>query len=174
MKKWYQDKEYIEIVNDIINNHEFKKLNDYKHHSGKRFNHCIRVSYYSYLLSKKLKLDYKASARAGVLHDFFLVNNQSIAIKERINVLVNHPLLALENSKKYFTLSDLEQDIIKSHMFPINIFMIPKHRESWLVNFIDDLCSIYERAFVLKNSFIKGVKNIALKTPLRRIVKAYN
>ena len=48
-------------------------------------------------------------------------------------MLVNHPKIALENSIKYFDLNDLEQDIIKAHMFPVGK-TVPKYLESWIVN----------------------------------------
>ena len=44
---------------------------------------------------------------------------------------------------KYFKLDEIQQDIIKTHMFPCN-FDIPKYKESWLVSGVDKLVSTYE------------------------------
>ena len=139
-----EDKEYHNIVDNILKHKEFIKLKDYKHHGLTRYDHVVRVSYWSYKIAKKLRLDYKSVARAGLLHDFFFVNNQAITLGERIKVFCNHPKLALENSKKYFDINKQEEKIILSHMFPANI-RIPTSLESWLVNIIDTVVSIYDR-----------------------------
>ena len=152
--KWKDDKEYIELVKDILDIDEFKELKNYKHHGGNRLDHCIRVSYRSYKITKKLKMRYKETARAGLLHDFFLVNNQAIKFTTRLKVLVIHPRIAVENSKKYFEISKLEENIIHSHMFPINL-TLPRSIESIIVNLVDDGASIYERFYEFKNKLKK-------------------
>lgn len=160
MNKYYNNKEYMIIVKDILDNDKFKSLSDYKHHGDNRMNHSIRVSYYSYLLSKKLHLKSVEVARAGLLHDFFFVNNQELDIITRIKVLFTHPYIALDNSKKIFKINTLEENIIKSHMFPIGI-VLPKHKESWLVNMVDDYFSIYERlisTFLSIKDFVTNIK----------------
>ena len=143
-----EDKEYHNIVDNILKHKEFIKLKDYKHHGLTRYDHVVRVSYWSYIIAKKLRLDYKSVARAGLLHDFFFVNNQAITLGERIKVFCKHPKLALENSKKYFDINKQEEKIILSHMFPANI-RIPTSLESWLVNIIDTVVSIYDRIISL-------------------------
>ena len=136
--------EYLNIVKDIINNKEFLKLKNYKHHGISRYSHVLRVSRWTYNYCKKHKLDYISATRAALLHDFFFVNNQKVSLLTRIKVLFTHPKLALENSKKYFKLNNKEEKIILSHMFPVGIRM-PTSREAWIVNIIDDIASIYER-----------------------------
>lgn len=138
----YDDYEYKNIVNDILCNREFKKLDDYKHHGINRIEHSRRVSFISYKLCKRLGLDYVSAARGGLLHDFFL--NKYVK-KERTDLLLNHPTIALYNSKKHFNLNNIEMDVIKSHMFPVNIKYIPKYRESYIVSFVDKLACVYER-----------------------------
>ena len=63
--------------------------------------------------------------------------------------MIKHPEYALENSKKYFDLSPMEEDIILSHMFPIGSH-IPKYFESWMVDFIDDVASVYEKSTIVR------------------------
>ena len=139
MNKFYSDIEYFNIVDDILDNDKFKKTNDCKHHGLTRMEHSIKVSYYSYKISKKLKLDYKATARAGLLHDFFI--NEDIEQKN-ISAFI-HPYKSLDNSKQYFYLSEKEEDIIISHMFPILPHKIPKYLESWLVSLTDKIAIAY-------------------------------
>ena len=144
MKKYSKDEKYLETVNEILNNEEFKKLKEYRHHGIDRLTHSINVSYRSYRIIKFLGLNSKAAARAGLLHDFFMVNNQEIKLSKRTKVLFKHPVYALENSKKYFELSKVEENIIKSHMFPIGL-RIPIYVESWIVDLVDDFMSVHER-----------------------------
>ena len=138
------DNEYNDIVKDILDNKEFNKLKEYKHHGITRYDHVLRVSKWTYKVSKKWKLDYVSATRAGLLHDFFFVNNQEVKLSYRIKVLFIHPKMALEKSKKYFKLNKKEERIILSHMFPVGL-CIPLSLEGWIVNIADDIASIYER-----------------------------
>ncbi len=148
MKKYYDDIEYINYVNDILNHDEFKKLGNIIHHEDNRLDHSIRVSYRAYKLAKLLKLDYTSVARAGLLHDFFFTDNKLVSKKERVKTLFNHPIEACDNASKYFYLSELEKDIITTHMFPIGK-RVPKYAESWLVDMVDDCVSIREKGKVV-------------------------
>jgi uncharacterized protein len=107
-----REKQYLNIVNDILNHKAFRKTKDITHHGLNRFDHSARVSYYSYRIAKFLKLDYEAVARGGLLHDFFLVDNGVISVKEKMDTLVNHPKYAALFAAKYFELSDKEKDMI--------------------------------------------------------------
>lgn len=142
MKK-YNDCEFFDIVNHILENEEFRKLDDIRHHGITRLNHCMRVAYYSYLITKFLRLNYVEVTEAALLHDFFTDELES---KNMIVSLIRHPYIALDNSKKYFNLSMMQEDIIKTHMFPVSL-VPPKYIESWIVDIIDDICAIYERFY---------------------------
>ena len=73
LNKAANDKEYIELVKDIINNDVVKEMKKYRqHYDVNTFEHCMNVSYISYKICKKLKWDYKSMARAAMLHDLFL------------------------------------------------------------------------------------------------------
>ena len=145
MANYELDEEYMRIVSHILNNEEFSKLKDIKHHNSTRLNHCLKVSYKSYVIAKKLKLDYEDVARAGLLHDFYLgqVNEQKGVKDKFLLFTTQHPGQAVKNSLKYFNLSDKEIDIIRTHMFPVDI-KVPKYAESWLVSFIDKTVSTKE------------------------------
>ena len=45
MKKYYEDREYLNKVYDILNNEEFQKMEKIIHHEGNRLDHSIRVTY---------------------------------------------------------------------------------------------------------------------------------
>ena len=63
--------EYKMIVSEVINNSEFIKRKEYRHHENiSVYTHSLMVSYYSYKIAKKMHLDYESTAIAGILHDF--------------------------------------------------------------------------------------------------------
>ena len=66
----YLVKEYYSIVEDILDNEEFNKLRNIEHHGITRFDHSMKVSYYSYVIAKKINFNYKEMARGALLHDF--------------------------------------------------------------------------------------------------------
>ena len=144
----YKNKEFNLLIQPIVENEEFIKTKQIKHHGLTRYDHSRRVAYFSYLVTKFLRLDYKETTKAAMLHDFFTteVENENAIFKLR-----RHPNHAVENSQKYFNLSDKQVDIIKTHMFPVT-FTPPKYLESWIVDIVDDVVSIYERGFWLKKS----------------------
>lgn len=150
-----REKRYLDIVDDILEHNEFIKTKDITHHGMNRYDHSVRVSYYSYKIAKLLKLDYEEVARGGLLHDFFLVDNEVISMKERLNTLVNHPKYAEAYASKYFELSPKERDIILAHMFPISITTVPKYAESWVVNTVDNVISVFEAIYSTKGQFVK-------------------
>ena len=153
--------EFESIISDIDNSNEFQKTKEIVHHGMNRYDHSRRVSYYSYKIAKKLGLSYEEVARAALLHDFFLVNNKNISIKEKMNTLVNHPKYALKYSEKFFDRTEKEKDIIVTHMFPVAPTRVPKYAESWLVDIVDDVVAIVEEVQVKKRQAI-GFANFFL------------
>ena len=148
-----KNKEYKKIIKDIIRNKDFKNLYNIEHHGISRMEHSIKISYYSYIIAKKLKMDYVSVARGGLLHDFFLSGDER-NIKEKFLDTFTHPKKALNTSRKTFDINKLEEDIIVSHMFPFYISM-PKHKESVLVNLVDKVIGFKElvRGFACKLSY---------------------
>ncbi len=140
LRELYQS-EFEFIIKEILNNNEFLKTKEKVHHGISRYDHLMRVSFYSFLITKLLKLNYIETTRAALLHDFFIDETKS---DSRVGALKNHPNYALENAKKYYVLTPLQEDIIKTHMFPIT-FTPPKYIESWIVDIIDDIAGVYEK-----------------------------
>ena len=67
--KIIENEEFESIIKDIDESESFQKTRDIVHHCSNRYDHCRRVAYYSYLITKKLNLSYEETARAGLLHD---------------------------------------------------------------------------------------------------------
>ena len=154
-----RDSDYKKIVENILENKEFNKLKLIEHHGISRFDHALKVSYYSYKIAKAMGLDYEGTARGGLLHDFFL-SHEHRSKKDRFISTFTHPSKALETAKTHFMLSRKEEDMIRSHMFPINI-SIPKYLESWIISSVDKLVAVSEFAFKFKFK-VRYVYNIAL------------
>ena len=138
--------EFYEINRDILENKHFNELKNYRHHGITRYEHSCKVAYYTYRITRKTNKNYKEITRAALLHDFFTDEVKKVWVLKKCT---NHPKIALENSKKYFELSELQEDIILSHMFPIGLRM-PRYKESWLVDLIDDFSAIVEKTFSLR------------------------
>lgn len=137
-----KDNEYNLIVDNILKNEEFNKISKIEHHGITRLEHSLKVSYYSYRIAKKLKLNYVETARGGLLHDFFLSDNNR-SDKEKLVDTFTHPKKAAHKSDTIFKINDLEKDIIIGHMFPF-YRAIPKYSESWIVNLTDKVIGGYE------------------------------
>ena len=145
MEEEIKDEEYLYIINHILENNEFKKIKNIKHHNTTRLNHSLKVSYYSYKIARILGLDYEEVARGGLLHDFYIDEIRKChKIKDKIILFsTKHPNDAVVNASNNFELSEKEINIIKSHMFPVD-YRIPKYAESWIVSLVDKVLSFGE------------------------------
>ena len=138
----YKDEEFRQIIKPILDNSNFEETKNITHHGITRYDHSMRVAYFSYIITKFLRLDYKETTEAALLHDFF---TEEVKDKNQVARLRQHPTYAVKNAKKYFDLSEKQEDIIKTHMFPVT-FTPPKYLESWIVDLVDDISAIYEQA----------------------------
>ena len=138
--------EFLNIVNDILENETFQNLNFYKHHYGfTRLEHSLSVAYKSYLICKFLHLDYRAIARAGLLHDLFFYDCESSDTRPEHHIWI-HPKIALNNAEKLFVLNKKERDIILKHMWPITLIP-PKYIESFIITLVDKYCALKEWSY---------------------------
>lgn len=136
--------EFSLCINELINDPVVQSMENIKHHvhSVSCLDHCVFVSYMSFVICKKLNLNYTAAARAGLLHDLYLCD-WSKTETSRFQRLLIHPEMALKNASQ-FELSELEQDIIIKHMWPVTLSRVPSYRESVVVNIADKICAAIE------------------------------
>lgn len=133
--------EFNSIIEDITKNKKFNKLNKQLHHGISRYEHSMRVAKWTYNVTNFFHMKNKEdTTRAALLHDFYVDEDLT---GNSVSRLGTHPNAALENSLKYYKLTNVQQDIIKSHMFPCTMVM-PKYKESWLVSGVDKVVSTYE------------------------------
>ena len=144
------DREFISIIDELLQNKEYKKLGSEYHHGTTRLEHSIRVAKKTYIATKKRGLNYKEATRAALLHDFFLEDQLTTKM---LKTAYEHPQLAYKNACKYYPLTKKEGNIIRSHMFPLSK-EFPKSREALIVTLSDKQIAIYEYAkykFNIKN-----------------------
>ena len=137
--------EFYEIVRDIIDNPNVMALSEHvQHHKTSRYEHCMSVSYITYLICKKFGLDYISAARGAMLHDFYFYDwrNKHVEGQKKFHAM-RHPNIALTNAQDIFELNDLERDIIKKHMWPMTI-ILPSYWESFIVTLVDKYCATVE------------------------------
>jgi uncharacterized protein len=135
--------EYQDCVRDLMKNETVLLMSNFMQHGNVTcLQHCILVSYKSYLLCRMLKLDYKSAARGALLHDLFLYDWHEKDDTRGLHAF-SHPYTALRNANGAFVLNDREQDIIKKHMWPLTVVM-PKFPESLIVSAVDKYCAVTE------------------------------
>lgn len=106
--------------------------------------HCLRVAGTACLLADELGLNVDRSAliRGALLHDYFLYDWHDKANGHRWHGFT-HPGTALRNASEDWTLTPIEQEIIRKHMFPLTP-VPPTCREAWLVCVADKICAAQE------------------------------
>lgn len=147
-EKIFADKEYMQIVKDLIINETVLRMKIYRQHFNVScFDHCLFVSYNSYLICKKHNLDYKSVARAGLLHDLFLYDWRKREEGRKGLHAFTHGKTALENALKITNLNDKERDIIIKHMWPVTL-SLPKYKETFVITYVDKCIAIAEKKVV--------------------------
>ena len=133
--------EFHQLIEPYQNHPKILDMKNCKHHGIDRYDHSFRVAYHTYKVTKTLKLNYKSATKAAFLHDFFI---DEVKKEKAIGRLQKHPAVAVKNAKEYFGLTEMEESMIQTHMFPVTI-KPPKQIEGWILDIIDDIASIYER-----------------------------
>lgn len=153
--------EFQEIIKELIENENVQAMKNYiQHFNTDCYEHCYTVAYICYSIAKKLNWDYKAVARAGMLHDLFLYNWRIRENGRKGLHAFTHAKCAYKNAIKIFDLTEKEQNMIKTHMFPITIIP-PKSKEGFLLTIVDKYCALYEGAkYLSEKAMYKDVIKI--------------
>ncbi len=145
--------EYISNTQDILSSPAILKLGDYRQHIGtSRLNHSISVSYKSFLIARFFGWNSRAAARGGLMHDMFYYNFKESPLSAREHCR-SHPKEAFDNADTNFSLTKLEGEIIKNHMW-LAVWTPPKHKEAFLVAMVDKYCAATE---AVKGLFSKAI-----------------
>lgn len=108
------------------------------------YEHSVSVAYVSVWLVCRLGLqvDLGSLIRGALLHDYFLYDWHKAEDAGKWHGF-HHAKRALDNAQKDFQLNPVERDVIRKHMFPLNI-RPPRYRESLLVSCADKICALCE------------------------------
>jgi uncharacterized protein len=82
-----------------------------------------------------------------MLHDFYLYDWHTPDHSHRLHGF-RHPRTALNNAKKYYSLNQVEADIIEKHMWPLTLTKAPLCREAMLVCLVDKYISTTETLYI--------------------------
>lgn len=109
------------------------------------YDHVISVVRLSFYINRRFRLGAPDSelVRGAFLHDFYLYDWHENGYPGRLHGL-HHPKIALEEASRRYVLTPAEQNIIKSHMWPLTLFYLPKCRAACIVCLADKICSAYE------------------------------
>ena len=150
-----KQEEYYSYVKDLLDDKSVLSLGEFRHHIGTtRFQHSLNVSYYTFLLCRMFRLNTRAAARAGLLHDLFFYDRH-----KHEKVANSHPAehanIAFYNASQMFPIDELEGDMIINHMWPMTIHL-PRHLETFMITLADKFCAVAEvTTFALRKTGAK-------------------
>lgn len=151
--------EYIACVKDMIENETVRSMNRYNQHRGVScLQHCLNVSFRSYLICRRFGLDYRSAARGGLLHDFFLYDWHKENPYGGLHGF-RHPKIAAQNASRHFELNQKEQDVIKNHMWPLTP-ALPKHPETFIVVLVDKFYCISEALPFAGTKLMRSIRRL--------------
>lgn len=85
--------------------------------------------------------------KGAMLHDFYLYDwHEEDGGTHKLHGF-RHAKAARENARQYLHTNEKINDVIDSHMWPLNLKKVPKSREAWVVCIADKLVSLHETIF---------------------------
>ena len=145
--------DFIEVCGDIYYSPQLQNLAGFEQHFKiNRLQHIRSVAYLSFLVSKKLGLNYTEATRAAMMHDLFYYDWREDNKSHKLHGY-RHPYFSLKNAFYYHgELTKRETDIIKKHMWPLTPFF-PRYKESYVVTAMDKYCATIEMYYSFSESY---------------------
>ena len=141
---------------EILDHELFLSMENYHHHGSiSCLDHTLIVASNAYLMALHYHADLTATVRAALLHDFYLYDWHTGGPGLHG---FRHPAIALDNARKHFKLSPVEENAILRHMWPLTPTP-PRYRESYIVCLADKGAAIsdYTRLLTGKNDAKKSI-----------------
>lgn len=137
---------YQEFIEEFSAHPQVLSMMNYPHHGHiDCLSHSVHVSYTAYKVGEKLGLDTASLARGGLLHDFYLYDWHKKINRSGFHGFT-HSKTAFNNASRLFKLNQIEENIIKTHMWPMNL-KPPMFKESFIVMLVDKYCALVEIFF---------------------------
>ena len=113
---------------------------------------CLKIIEYT-----NIPVDIKSLIRGSLLHDYFLYDWHIPDKSHNWHGFI-HANIALKNAQKDFKLNEIEKNMIKRHMFPLNIIP-PKYREGIILCIADKIVATKEtiEPYIIKLEKIKTI-----------------
>ncbi len=147
--------DYLEAAGEIYSCPQVQGLQQYEQHFKiNRLQHIRSVAYLSFVISRKLGLDYVNAARGATMHDLFYYDWRENDWSHRPHGY-RHPGFALKNAYELRgSLTKKEADIIKHHMWPLTVIP-PRCREGFIVSLCDKYCATIEVYYSFNKKYQK-------------------
>lgn len=130
---------------DILKSENMQKEKEFIQHGDVSvYEHSVSVALECLKIANYLQIpiDIKSLIRGALLHDYFLYDWHEKDDSHKWHGF-RHAKTALKNAKKEYILSEIEENMIYCHMFPLNL-RIPKYRESIILCIADKIVATKE------------------------------
>lgn len=145
-----ENREVHRHLKDLLKDQHVRRMKLFTQHGAvSTFDHCESVANLSFRLNRMLHLhaDERRLVRGAMLHDFYLYDwHHEDGGEHRLHGF-SHAGRAADNAVRLLHVEKKEEEIIRSHMWPLNITKVPKSREAWIVCLADKICSLRETVF---------------------------
>ena len=120
-----------------------------QHGKVSTYDHCRKVADLSCGLNRHMHLhaDPGTLVQGAMLHDYYLYDwhHKDGGTHDWHGFI--HAEKASANAKRDFDVDEKVQDVIRSHMWPLNLSRLPRSREAWIVCIADKCVSLQETIF---------------------------
>ena len=141
-----EQKERLEkLYQSFLNDEKILRMKEISMHRGSNcYLHSFKVAKKAIKKSlNKKDINLEVVLLGAILHDYYLYDWRKDRSKLKKHGK-NHPGIAINNAIRDFDISDDVKNVIKSHMWPINIKDFPKSKEAKIVSLSDKAVTIGE------------------------------
>ena len=134
-----------EIYQTLLHDEKILKMKEVPMHRGSNcYMHSFKVAKIAvHRALHRKKADPEVVLYASILHDYYLYDWRKDRSKLKHHGS-RHPFIAAEHAKRDFDVSEKIQEVMRSHMWPLNIKEFPKSREAKLLSYADKKVAIKE------------------------------
>ncbi|MBO4396855.1 MAG: HD domain-containing protein [Eubacterium sp.] len=133
------------VIGEYLDSPYVRRMKNYIQHGNvTTYRHSVNVVKMAYLLNEKFHLnaDLEVLLTAALLHDFYLYDWHDRPTGDLHGY--RHPARAVKNAVRIFGVNDRVQAAIRTHMWPLTFFSIPKSKEAYILCYADKLTSMAE------------------------------
>ncbi len=140
---------FYDELNALLADERVRNLSNFPQHNGTNtLRHVIKVAQASFNLAERLgwDIDEKELAKGAILHDYYQYKIKEEGLSPYRHG-TRHPGIAAKKAEKDFGLTKKEENIIRSHMWPLTLRTPPRSKEAALVCMADKYVATKEMVF---------------------------